>query len=59
MAEMARLARITTSNTTNPTFTLSDLGAAFSVGETAAYIIFFGDIMSGTAPKNLVQYFFG
>ncbi|KAL9067151.1 MAG: hypothetical protein Q9157_006893 [Trypethelium eluteriae] len=44
----ARLARVRTSNATNPTFGFSQLGTEFSVGETAAYIIVLGDKTAGT-----------
>ncbi|KAF6816178.1 hypothetical protein CPLU01_13923 [Colletotrichum plurivorum] len=57
-AETARQARIHTSNMTNPTFSLSELGSGFSLGETAAYIIFFGDNVTGTANRSFVEYFF-
>jgi hypothetical protein len=59
MAADALAARQLTSKKTNPEFTLSDLGSEFSIGETAAYIMFFGDMKSGTAPKSLVEYLFG
>lgn len=59
MAAASRHARVITSATTNPQFVLSELGASFSYGETAAYIIVFGDRQAGTAPKALVEYLFG
>lgn len=59
MAAASRHARVITSAITNPTFTLSELGSNFSYGETAAYIIVFGDRSSATAPKALVEYLFG
>ncbi|KAH8662465.1 peroxidase [Xylariales sp. PMI_506] len=57
-AAAARLARVETSIATNPTFSLSALGAEFSVGETAAYIIVLGNRDSVTVQKNLVEYLF-
>jgi hypothetical protein len=61
MAAEARIGRLITSNTTNPTYSLSDLGSDFSVGETAAYILLLGDDhgVSGTVRRELVEYFFG
>lgn len=59
MAANARLARVITSNTTNPEFFLSHTGSGFSVGETAAYIIILGDRDSGTVRKEVVEYLFG
>ena len=58
-AAAARIGRIKTSQATNPNFTLSDLGSAFSVGEAAAYIIVLGDRVSGTVDKTVVEYLFG
>jgi hypothetical protein len=55
----SRLARVVSSVRTNPQFTLSQLGSDFGYGEVAAYLIIFGDGVKGTAPKNLVEYFFG
>ncbi|KAH6647354.1 Chloroperoxidase [Truncatella angustata] len=57
-AAAARNARVHTSNTTNPTFAMSELGDAFSVGETAAYIIVLGNGTSGTVRKSVVEYLF-
>lgn len=59
MGANARLARVQTSNKTNPTFSMSDLGDAFSIGETAAYIGILGDVESGTVKRELVEYLFG
>jgi hypothetical protein len=53
------LARLATSNATNPTFTLSEIGSEFSLGETAAYVIVLGDKVSGTVRRSLVEYLFG
>lgn len=58
MAAASRHARVITSATTNPNFSLSELGGQFSYGETAAYLIVFGDRVAGTAPKALVEYLF-
>lgn len=59
MAANARLARVDTSNATNPTFSMSSLGDSFSLGETAAYIIALGDRDEGTVDKSWVEYLFG
>jgi len=58
-AANARLARVKTSNATNPTFSLTPLGTQFSFGETAAYILVLGDRVSGTVAKMRVEYLFG
>jgi hypothetical protein len=58
MAAASRHARVITSATTNPKFSLSELGGQFSYGETAAYLIVFGDRVAATAPKALVEYLF-
>ncbi|KAI2467590.1 Cloroperoxidase [Annulohypoxylon bovei var. microspora] len=58
MASNARVARLMTSNLTNPEYSLSDLGSAFSIGESAAYIAILGDKKSGTVPKTWVEYLF-
>ncbi|KAI0387996.1 Chloroperoxidase [Hypomontagnella monticulosa] len=54
----ARLARLETSNATNPTFALSDLAKSFGLGEIAAYLAVLGDITSATAVKARIEYFF-
>lgn len=59
MAAKARLARVHTSNATNPTFTLTTTGRQFSFGETAAYIIVLGDRVAGTVRRAWVEYLFG
>jgi hypothetical protein len=59
MAAKSRLARVYTSNATNPTFGFTTLGEEFSFGESAAYIIVLGDHVSGTVPKSWVEYLFG
>ncbi|KAI0138289.1 Chloroperoxidase [Pestalotiopsis sp. NC0098] len=58
MAAAARLARVDTSMATNPTYSMSDLGNEFSLGETAAYIIALGDRDDATVPKSFVEYLF-
>ncbi|OJK04274.1 hypothetical protein ASPACDRAFT_55776 [Aspergillus aculeatus ATCC 16872] len=57
-AANAREARVRTSNATNPTFTLSELGTAFGYGETAAYIIILGNKTSGLVDRSWVEYLF-
>lgn len=54
----AIVARMKTCKSTNPTYSLSDLGEAFILGETAAFISVLGDAKSITADKKLVQYLF-
>ncbi|KAJ4303280.1 hypothetical protein N0V90_002173 [Kalmusia sp. IMI 367209] len=54
----ARLARYITSNTTNPEYSLSQLGDAFSAGESAAYVVVLGDKLAGTVPRKFVEYLF-
>ncbi|KAK3349058.1 Chloroperoxidase [Lasiosphaeria hispida] len=58
MAANARVGRIKTSRATNPTYELSELGTAFTFGESVAYIILIGDKHSGTANRSWVEYFF-
>lgn len=48
-AASARVARIVTSNSTNPKFYLSSLGNNFDLGETGAYLIIFGDKVKAEA----------
>src|ERR1700742_129490 len=55
IAANARLARVHTSNATNPNFTLTTTGTQFSFGETAAYIIVLGNRTSGTVPRAWVE----
>ena len=59
MAANARLARVHTSNATNPTFGFTETGREFSFGESAAYILILGDRVSGTVPRSWVEYLFG
>lgn len=58
-AAAARLARIQTSNTTNPSFGFTRIGQQFSVGESAAYLLVLGDKASRTANRTVVEYLFG
>lgn len=58
-AAKARLARVNTSNTTNPTFGFTKVGEQFSVGESAAYLIVLGNATTRTANKTVVEYLFG
>ncbi|KAH8895469.1 Cloroperoxidase, partial [Thozetella sp. PMI_491] len=58
MAANARSARIQTSKATNPTFSLSETGRTFSIGESAAYILVIGDRVSGTVSRAWVEYLF-
>ncbi len=59
MAAKARLARIKTSNATNPTYQLSPLGDAFTYGESAAYVVVFGDKSKGRVKRSWVKWLFG
>ena len=59
MAAASRLARVITSNATNPEYSLSDLGSGFSIGETAAYIMLLGNTTTGMVEKKRVEYLFG
>lgn len=65
MASKARTARVVTSASTNPQFTLPQIGAHFMYGETAAYQFVFGNWDLGAQDpkdmihtlKEMVQYF--
>ena len=59
MAAKARLARIKTSKATNPTYSMSELGDAFTYGESAAYVVVFGNKTSGTVKRSWVEWLFG
>ncbi|GAB1313749.1 hypothetical protein MFIFM68171_03959 [Madurella fahalii] len=50
--------RMSTSRRTNPEFAMSELGLAFTIGETAAYISILGDKTSLTVDRRLVEYLF-
>ncbi|KAK3342209.1 Chloroperoxidase [Lasiosphaeria hispida] len=54
----AILARMKTCKATDPNYSLSDLGEAFILGETAAFISILGDAKSITVDKKLVEYLF-
>lgn len=58
MAAKARLARIKTSKATNPTYQLSELGDAFTYGESVAYVVVFGDKKSATVKRSWVEWLF-
>lgn len=58
-AALSRQARVNTSMATNPNYTMSELGASFSYGETAAYIIVLGDKENGLVNRSRVEYLFG
>lgn len=55
----AHIARIRTSNATNPNFGLSGLAKGFLSGESIAFIMVFGDVETGVVPKDSVTYWFG
>ncbi|KAJ0118605.1 hypothetical protein N8I77_001602 [Diaporthe amygdali] len=57
-AAQARLTRVKTSNTTNPTFGFTKIGEQFSVGESAAYLIVLGNKTTRTANRTVVEYLF-
>lgn len=58
-AAAARIARIQTSNATNPDFSLSELGDNFSVGENAIlFLLFPKDVEAITADRRPVQFLF-
>ena len=59
MAANARVGRIKTSQATNPTYEMSELGDSFTYGESAAYIAFMGDKDSATANRTWVEWLFG
>lgn len=58
-AAKARLARVNTSNMTNPAFGFTKIGEQFSVGESAAYLIVLGNKTTRTANRTVVEYLFG
>ncbi|KAI2920876.1 hypothetical protein CBS147343_264 [Aspergillus niger] len=57
-AAEAHEARLNTSKATNPDFSLSDTGIAFSFGESAAYMLAFEEDGFGYANRSWVEYFF-
>jgi len=54
----AIIARMKTCKATNPNYSLSDLGEAFIMGETAAFISILGDVKTITVDKKRVEYLF-
>lgn len=54
-----RAVQIRNSMQTNPQFKLSAVARAFLAGESAAYLMVFGDAETGVAPRLDVEYFFG
>lgn len=55
----AHIARIRTANATNPNFGLSYVAKGFLSGESVAFIMVFGDVETGVAPRDSVTYWFG
>ncbi|TVY84120.1 putative sterigmatocystin biosynthesis peroxidase [Lachnellula suecica] len=58
IAAKARLARMNTSNTTNPDFSLDTAAMGATFVESAFYLSVFGDPVTGVAPRNWVNVFF-
>jgi hypothetical protein len=58
MAANARYYRIKTSQATNPTYVMSELGDAFTYGESAAYVVLFGDKETQTVPRSWLEWLF-
>lgn len=58
-AAAARVMRVKNSAATNPSFYLNATNDAISIGETAAYLLAFGDPVSGQAPLDRVRMMFG
>lgn len=59
MLANSKLARQITSRANNPNYTFTSTVEAFSLGEVAAPIIAFGDLVTGDVNRSLVEYFFG
>ncbi|KAH7016690.1 Peroxidase, family 2-domain-containing protein [Ilyonectria destructans] len=57
-AAAARLARMTSSQKTNPTFFVNSTAQSISLGETGAYILALGDRVAGTVPLARVRMMF-
>ncbi|KAF2156341.1 Cloroperoxidase [Myriangium duriaei CBS 260.36] len=57
-AAAARMARMATSQATNPTFFVNASAATISFGETGAYILALGDKVAGTVPLARVRMMF-
>lgn len=58
-AAKARLARVHTSNAANLIFSLEGAALSLSYGESAAYLLVFGNKSSGTVEKAYIEYLFG
>lgn len=58
MSANARAARYKTSQATNPEYSMSELGDAFSLGESAAYVTIIGNKDNGTVPRSWLTWFF-
>ncbi|KAE9581201.1 putative sterigmatocystin biosynthesis peroxidase stcC [Colletotrichum fructicola] len=54
----SKIARQVTSRAFNPNYTFTASVENFSLGEVAAPIIVFGDMVAGTVQKDFVEYFF-
>ena len=59
MLANGKLARQITSRSQNPNYTFTETTEHFSLGEVAAPIIVFGDMLGGTVNRSWVEYFFG
>jgi len=57
-AAAARLSRVQMSSLTNPTFYMNTTNNYISLGETAAYLVAFGDLETGMAPLDRVRMMF-
>lgn len=54
-----RAVQVRNSEATNPEFSLSQLAQGFTTGESIAFILVFGDLVTGVTPKSDVVYWFG
>lgn len=54
-----RAIQVRNSQATNPTYSLSSIAQAFTTGESIAFILVFGDLVTGVTPKDDVVYWFG
>lgn len=54
-----RAVQVRNSEATNPEFSLSQLAQGFTTGESIAFILVFGDVETGVAPKSDIVYWFG
>jgi len=59
MGANAKLSRVIDSQSTNPTYTMTATGTKLAFGETAAYLLVFGNRTAETAPRKFVEYLFG